>query len=93
MAIGHVELMHACFLKHTRMGTARMKQDIETEEESEKRAVNMESSTAASKINLSRRLKCSSSLPFLQGRYYPIAVDESANMTGTHNPTITFGAY
>ena len=25
MAIGHGELMYECFLKHSRMGTARMK--------------------------------------------------------------------
>ena len=31
-AIGNVELMHECFLKHLRMGTARMKQDKKLEE-------------------------------------------------------------
>ena len=33
MAIGNGELMHECFPKHPRMGTARYKLDNETEEE------------------------------------------------------------
>ena len=33
MAIGNGELMHECFPKHSRMGTARMKYDNGTEEE------------------------------------------------------------
>ena len=33
MAIGNVELMHECLPKHSRMGTATMKQDEETEGE------------------------------------------------------------
>ena len=45
MATGNVELMHEGFPKHLRMGTARMKYDVETEEE-DKRRVNMERSTA-----------------------------------------------
>ena len=32
MAIGNGELMHECFLKYLRMGTARMKYDKEAEE-------------------------------------------------------------
>ena len=32
MAMGNVKLMHKCFLKHLRMGTARMKKAKETEE-------------------------------------------------------------
>ena len=37
MAIGNWELMHECFLKHSRMGTARMIQDNETDEDGQKR--------------------------------------------------------
>ena len=47
MAIGNVELMHECFLKHSRMGTARMKYDKETEEEAKKRGVSMEENSKA----------------------------------------------
>ena len=42
MAIGNVELIHECFPKHTRMGTAIMRQDRETDEEGKKRGVIME---------------------------------------------------
>ena len=45
MAIENGELMHECFPKHLRMGTARLKQDNETEEESRKRRMNVERST------------------------------------------------
>ena len=45
MVIGNVELMHECFLKHSRMGTARMKEDEETDEEGEKRGLSMERSS------------------------------------------------
>ena len=37
MAIGKGELMHECFPKHSRMGTARMKQDNETDEDGQNR--------------------------------------------------------
>ena len=40
MAIGNGKLMQECFLKHSRMGTARMKSDKETEEEGKKRREN-----------------------------------------------------
>ena len=33
MAIGNGELVHECFPKHSRMGTARMKYDKETDED------------------------------------------------------------
>ena len=46
MAIGNGELMHECFAKHSRMGTARMKKDHETDEDTQKRGVSMEKSTA-----------------------------------------------
>ena len=46
MAIGHGELVHECFPKHSRMGTARTKLDKETDEDGEKRGVSMESSIA-----------------------------------------------
>ena len=42
MAIGNAELMQECLLKHSRMGTARMKSDKEIEEG--KREVRMERS-------------------------------------------------
>ena len=42
MAIGNWVLMHECFPKHLRMGTARMKQDNETDEDGQKRGVSME---------------------------------------------------
>ena len=32
MAVGNGELMQKCFIKHSRMGTARMKYDEETDE-------------------------------------------------------------
>ena len=46
MAIGHGELMHECFPKHLRLGTARTKYDNETDEDTQKRGVSMEKSTA-----------------------------------------------
>ena len=55
MAIGNEELMHACFPKHSRMGTARMKEDKGTEE-GEKRGVSMEINKACPKKK-SRRPK------------------------------------
>ena len=39
MATGNEELKHECFPKHSRMGTTRMKQDKQIEEESKKRGV------------------------------------------------------
>ena len=42
MAIGNGELMHQYFPKHWRMGTARMKEDNETDEDGKKRGVSME---------------------------------------------------
>ena len=44
MAKRNVELLHECFPKHSRMGTARMTQDNETNEEGKKRGVRMERS-------------------------------------------------
>ena len=41
MAVGHVELMHECFPKHSGMGTAKMKWDNETEKDGKKRGVSM----------------------------------------------------
>ena len=49
MAIGYVELMHVCFPKHSGMGTARMKQDKDTDEEGKKRGVSMDISKAGTK--------------------------------------------
>ena len=36
MAIGNGELMHECFTKHSRMGTARLKEDNGTDEKDKK---------------------------------------------------------
>ena len=44
-----MKLMHECFLKHLRMGTARMKEDKDTEEDGKKRRENMEISKAGAK--------------------------------------------
>ena len=41
MAIGNVELVHECFPEHWRMGTARMKQDKETDEGGKKRGASI----------------------------------------------------
>ena len=41
MAIGHGELMHERFPKHSRMGTARTKYNKETDEEGKKRSVSI----------------------------------------------------
>ena len=49
MAIRNGELMHECFPKHLRMGTARLKLDNETKEEGKKRRINVERSTADTK--------------------------------------------
>ena len=42
MAIGYGELIQECFPKHSRMGTAWMKYDKETDEEGKKRGLSME---------------------------------------------------
>ena len=50
MVKGNVELMHECFFpKHWRMGTARMKYDKETKEESKMRGESMETNKAGTK--------------------------------------------
>ena len=49
MATGNVELVHACFPKHSRMGTARMNEDKETDEEGKKRCLSMERSKGGTK--------------------------------------------
>ena len=49
MAIGNGELMHECFPKHSRMGKARMKEDKDTYEETQKRGVSTESSKVGTK--------------------------------------------
>ena len=49
MAIGNEELKQECFPEHMRMGTSRMKEDLEIEDEGKKRSVNMERSTAGRK--------------------------------------------
>ena len=49
MAIGNGELVHECFPKHSRMGTARTKSDKETDEEGTKRGASIERSKAGTK--------------------------------------------
>ena len=49
MAIENMELMHECSPKHLRMGTARLKEEKESEEEGKKR-MNVERTTADTKI-------------------------------------------
>ena len=49
MAIGNGELVHECFPKHSRMGTARTKRDKEIDEGSKKRGVSMEKPKRARK--------------------------------------------
>ena len=49
MAIGNEELMHECFPKHSRMGTARLKSDNGTDEYGQKRGASMEKSKAGTK--------------------------------------------
>ena len=51
MAIGNGELMHECFPKHSRMGTARMKLDKERDEEGKKIGASMESKAGTNKIS------------------------------------------
>ena len=54
MALINVELVHECFPKHWRMGTARMTYDEETEEGT-KRGVSMKRCKAGMKEKKSRR--------------------------------------
>ena len=49
MDIGNDEIMHECFPKHSRTGTARMKYDKETDEEGKNRGVSVEISKASTK--------------------------------------------
>ena len=49
MAIGNEELVHECFPKHSRMGTARLKYDNGTDEDDKKGGVSMEKSKAGAK--------------------------------------------
>ena len=49
MTMRNGELVLECFLKHSRMGTARMKQDKEKEEEGKKRGASMKRSKASKK--------------------------------------------
>ena len=42
MAIGNGELMHECFPKHPHMGTAIIKYEKETDEDSKNRGVSVE---------------------------------------------------
>ena len=49
MAVENGELMQECFHKHLRMGTARMKEDKETEEEDKEKRRKMERSRVDTK--------------------------------------------
>ena len=53
MATRNVELIHEWSPKHSRMETARKKQDKETDEEGKKRGVSMERRKAGTKENIS----------------------------------------
>ena len=55
MVIGNGELMHECFHKHSLMGTARMKEDNETDEDGKKRGVSTEKVKLARKKELKSR--------------------------------------
>ena len=62
MAIGNRKnetLMHECFPKYSRMGTARMKEDKETDDEGKQRGVSMK----RSKVNTKEISPASPSLP------------------------------
>ena len=59
MAIGNGELMHECFRKHSRMGTARMKEDKETDKDGQKIGASME----RSKTGMTERSSDGLSLP------------------------------
>ena len=59
MAIRNEELVHQCFPKHLRKGTARLKKDKDTEEECKKSTANMEIITAGTRKK-SQRPNCSS---------------------------------
>ena len=49
MAIGNWELTHECFPKHSRMLTARMKEDKNTDEDGKKSGMSMERSKEGTK--------------------------------------------
>ena len=49
MAIGNGELLHECFPKHSRMGSASILEDKETDEEGKKKGVSIERSKAGTK--------------------------------------------
>ena len=49
MAIANGELMHECFPKHSRMGTAKTKSGKETDEEDKKRGVSNKEAKQARK--------------------------------------------
>ena len=66
MVIGNVELMYKCFPKHSRMLTARMKEDKETDKEGKERRVSMERSKAGTK---KRSPDCRSLIKIQQYKY------------------------
>ena len=49
MAIGNVELVQECFPEHSRMATARMKQDKETDEGGKKKGASIFSEAGTKK--------------------------------------------
>ena len=53
MAIGNAELLHECFPKHSRMGTAGMKEDNETDEERREYGKSIAGTKARSPVSLS----------------------------------------
>ena len=58
MDIGNEKLMQECFHKHWRMGTARMKQHKETDEEGKKRGVSIERSKPGTKEKIRSDGQC-----------------------------------
>ena len=78
-----MDLVQECFPKHSRLGTAIMKYDNETDEEGEKRGVSIEKSEAG--LSLSTKyviiLCCLSSLANSQLIHKRISVDLFTHIT------------
>ena len=79
MATGNMKHLQECFPKHLRTGTARIKLDIDTEEESKKREVNMERSKVDTKKIGPTAYNYSSCLWSPRGLLFPEAVAELPN--------------
>ena len=86
MAIGNVDLMQKCFTKHSCMGTAKMKSDIETV--GQKKTVNMKK-VQKSGNNISQQPNCSTGYILIgdQGHYY-LKKYMNYPMKPAYNPSI-----